>query len=292
MKFTEYPIAVPTGGPSREPVGTLKCFRSSRLAEVVDAIWDCDIPDGAAARGLAIKHAPGTSLLMIAQYRVPARACQGSPDLPAKFAAQIQSHSITMCPNGALGLIIVCLRPEAASRIVGTSLGDFANGNIHLASIFRSCEVSICDDMLAQAHTSSERIATVESFLLRHVRPYRDDIACRAVSYLRRNPTLSVSELATKLSVSSRHLARSFNSTLGVGPKQFARLARFEHMVRKHRSGLPWAQVAAACGLTDQPHLIKEFRSLTGELPTEFFARELPMGMPGGANFVVQCTSH
>jgi AraC-like DNA-binding protein len=197
-----------------------------------------------------------------------------------------------MCPNGALGLIIVCLRPEAASRIVGMSLGDFANGNIHLASIFRSCEVSICDDMLAQAHTSSERIATVESFLLRHVRPYRDDIACRAVSYLRRNPTLSVSELATKLSVSSRHLARSFNSTLGVGPKQFARLARFENMVTQHRSGLSWAQVAAACGLTDQPHLIKEFRSLTGELPTEFFARELPMMMPGEANFVVQSTSH
>ena len=77
MSFTEYPIAIPAGGPSREPVGTFRCFRLPCLADVVDAIWDCDIPDGVAARGLAIKHAPGTSLLMMAQYRVAGASLPG-----------------------------------------------------------------------------------------------------------------------------------------------------------------------------------------------------------------------
>jgi AraC-like DNA-binding protein len=55
---------------------------------------------------------------------------------------------------------------------------------------------------------------------------------------------------------------------------------------------LSWAQVACACGLTDQAHLVKEFKSMAGELPTEFFAEELRMaaGQMSEANFVVRHT--
>ena len=77
-----------------------------------------------------------------------------------------------------------------------------------------------------------------------------------------------------------------------MGPKQFARLARLERIITERRSDLSWAQIACACGLTDQAHLIKEFKNLVGELPTEFFAQELRMGagQMSEANFVVRHT--
>jgi AraC-like DNA-binding protein len=293
MTFIEYPIGLQTNVPAQEGAGAFRCFRSRSLMDVVDAIWDCDIADGDAARKVTIKHAPGTSLLLMAQYRAPVVVRQGGRDLPVKCATQVQENAVTMRPTGALGVIIVCLRPDAASRIVDAPLGDFANANIHLGSLFSVGEVSMCDDLLMEARNSPERIATVEAFLLRRLRPQLDNLACYAASLLRRDPTASMQGLASRLGVSARQLSRSFNATFGIGPKQFARLARFERIVTERRKGSSWAEIAYACGLTDQAHLIREFRSLAGELPTKFFAQELRIGAGGmsDANFVVQQAS-
>jgi len=290
MNFVEYPIGIQATPPAQKGVGAFRRFRSRPLADIVDAIWDLDIPDGDAARTLTIKRAPGTSVLLMAQYRAPVLVRHRNRDLPTKCATQIQTHAVTLRPRGALGVVIVCLRPDAASRIVGTPLGEFADADIHLGNLFSAGEVSTCDDMLADARNSSERIATVESFLLRRLRPQPDNLACRAASYLRSNPALPVQELASKLGLSARHLSRSFNAMFGFGPKQFARLARFEKIMAEHRNGLSWAQVACACGLADQAHLIREFKNIVGELPTEFFAQELRSGTGkiSEANFVIQ----
>jgi AraC-like DNA-binding protein len=288
MNFVEYPIGAYGNAPTR--VGTLRCFRSRLLSDIIEAIWDCDIPDGEFAKALTIKCAPGTSLLLMGQYRTPAEMRQGTSLLPTKCATQIQSHAVTLRPTGALGVVIVCLRSDAASRIVGAPLREFANATIHLGNVFRAREVAMCDDMLAGARTSEERIAGIQSFLLRHLRPHNDSLASRAALQLRKDPTMQIHSLAAKLGLSARHLARAFNAAFGISPKRFARLARFQKILAERRHGQSWAQVAYACGLTDQAHLVREFRDIVGESPTEFFTHELRMGAEGmdEANLIIQ----
>jgi AraC-like DNA-binding protein len=290
MNFVEYPIGVHANASAHEGVGILRCFRSSSLSDILEAIWDCDIPDGEVAKALTIKCAPGTSLRLIGQYRTPAEIHQRTELLPTKCATQIQSHAVTLRPTGALGVVIVCLRSDAASRIVEAPLREFANANIHLGDIFSACEVAMCDDMLASARTSEERIAGVQSFLLRHLRPHTDSLANRAALHLRKDPTMQMHSLAAKLGSSPRHLSRAFNSAFGVGPKRFARLARFQKILAERRNGRSWAQVAHACGLTDQAHLVSEFRDIAGESPTNFFTHELRIGAEGmdEANLIIQ----
>ena len=72
MSFVEYPIAA--RGDAPQSVGNLGCFRSRPLANVVEAIWDCEIPDAEFARTLTIKCAPSTSLWLMGHYRAPAAA--------------------------------------------------------------------------------------------------------------------------------------------------------------------------------------------------------------------------
>ena len=175
MKFVEYPIGNSANASAYEGAGILRCFRSPLLSDIVEAIWDCDIPDADFAKALTIKCAPGTSLQLIGQYRTPAEIHQRTEILPTKCATHIQSHAVTLRPTGALGVIIVCLRSHAASRIVHAPLREFANANLHLGDLFSACEVAMCDDMLAAAQTSDERISGVQSFLLRHLRPHTDE---------------------------------------------------------------------------------------------------------------------
>lgn len=290
MYFVEHPIGVHANAADGQGVGTLRCFRSPSLSDVVEAIWDCDVPDGDFARTLTIKCAPGTSLWLTGQYRKPAEMRQRTQLLPTKCATQIQSHALTVRPTGALGVILVCLRSDAASRIVEAPLREFANANIRLGDLFSAGEVAMCDDMLASARTSKERIAGIHSFLLRHLRPHADSLASRAAFHLGKNPTMQMHSLAAKLGSSPRHLSRAFNAAFGVSPKRFARLARFQKIIAERRSGQSWAQVVQACGLTDQSHLVREFQDIVGESPTAFFTHELSLGAEatGEANLFIQ----
>lgn len=292
MKFIEYPIGIRANASAPQGSGVLRCFRSPLLSDIIEAIWDCDIPDGDFAKALTIKCAPGTSLQLIGQYRAPALIHQHTVLLPTKCATHIQSHAVTLRPTGALGLVIVCLRSHAASRIVQAPLAEFANANLHLGDLFSAREVAICDGMLATAQTSEERISGVQSFLLRHLRPHTDGLANRAALRLSNDPTMQVHSLAAQLGSSPRHLSRAFNSAFGIGPKRFARLARFQKILSERRTGRSWAQVAQACGLTDQAHLVSEFQDIVGQSPTDFFTHELRTGAEGmeEANLIIQHT--
>jgi AraC-like DNA-binding protein len=290
MSFAEYPISAHVTDPQRAGRGTFRCFRPRLLSDVVDVIWDWDVPDEFAAKSLTIKQAPGAPLLLMAQYRSAVKARHLNKVLPVKWATQIQEGALHLQPTGPLGVVVVCVKPEGASRIVGACLREFGNRAIDLQSLFSSSSVSTCEELLASARTSPERVALVEAALFRRLMPQPDLTAHQAASILRNDPAIPLQRLASELDVSQRQLSRTFNSTFGLGLKQFARLTRIEKIVTWKNRGLSWAGVACATKMSDQAHLIKEFKSIVGETPVDFFGRgdDSGIGAMEGANFVVQ----
>lgn len=76
--------------------------------------------------------------------------------------------------------------------------------------------------------------------------------------------------MAERSGWSRRRLTTVFTAEYGMGPKQAARLFRFDHARRRLEAGGAIADVAAACGYADQAHLTREFRDFTGHPPREF----------------------
>lgn len=294
INFIEIPLAAPGRAPGQIPAGTLRCFRPQSLADTVEAIWDWDIPDDRAARALTIKQVPGTALLLMAHYRTPALSHHRGRSLPIKCATQIHKSAVSVQPIGPLGMIVVCLRADAAARIVHAPPGQFADANVYLGDVFGAGDVSVCDGLLASARSSGERLSVVESFLLRRLRPSSETTAERVAALLKRTPGLQVQKLASDMGISARHLSRSFKATFGIGVKQFARLARIENIVAGRSKGLPWVEVACDCGMVDQAHLIKEFKEIVGQSPTRFFEQAICIepGIIRTANFIVQGSEH
>jgi AraC-like DNA-binding protein len=294
MSLFEIPLALPGRAPGQISGGTLRCFRPQSLADTVEAIWDWDIPDDDAARALTIKQMPGTALLLMAHYRTPAQSHHQGRSLPVKCATQIHKSAVSVQPIGPLGMIVVCLRADAAARIVHAPPGQFADASVYLGDVFGAGDVSVCDGLLASARSSGERLSIVESFLLRRVRPSAESMADRVAALLKRNPGLQVQKLASDMGISVRHLSRSFKATFGVGVKQFARLARIEDIVARRSKGLPWVEVACDCGMVDQAHLIKEFKEIVGQSPARFFDAAICIepGIVRAANFIVHGSEH
>lgn len=83
---------------------------------------------------------------------------------------------------------------------------------------------------------------------------------------------LPVSLVADEVGWSRRHLNGQFRAEFGIGPKEAARVVRFDRARRMIKSGrAPLAEVAAVCGYTDQSHLNRDFKLLTGTNPTVWF---------------------
>jgi methylphosphotriester-DNA--protein-cysteine methyltransferase len=82
----------------------------------------------------------------------------------------------------------------------------------------------------------------------------------------------SVENVARVLGVTRQHLRRKFIERVGVGPKTFARVARFQRVLAETRRGQrpEWAGIAVDLGYADQSHLIAEFREFSGATPVPF----------------------
>ncbi len=109
----------------------------------------------------------------------------------------------------------------------------------------------------------------------RHLAPRCDAAATRAARALAEGNT-TVAELADAIGLSRRQLLRRFEPTVGLPPRQFARVARLARAWRLAMAGPPqsWAGIALAAGYTDQSHLVREFHALVGEAPTRVFSPE------------------
>ncbi|WP_436775375.1 helix-turn-helix domain-containing protein [Yinghuangia sp. YIM S09857] len=86
----------------------------------------------------------------------------------------------------------------------------------------------------------------------------------------------SVREAADQLGWTPRRLTARFDVQMGLSPKRYARVRRFQHLLARVNAdprNPDWAALAAEGGYHDQAHLIHEFRDLAGMTPTAYVPR-------------------
>ena len=64
---------------------------------------------------------------------------------------------------------------------------------------------------------------------------------------------------------------RRFSTAVGLTPKQFARVIRFQRTLEALGNGMRPAEAACEFGYCDQPHMTNEFTRFTGSSPDRFF---------------------
>jgi AraC-like DNA-binding protein len=132
-------------------------------------------------------------------------------------------------------------------------------------------------ERLLDAQNSAQLVALAERFLisrLPHVAHILVPIAAIARTLKQHHGSVEIAQLAAMHSFTTRHLERVFREHIGVTPKTFARLARLSRALdlSQRSRNSDWAEIALAAGFYDQSHMVRDFRSLTGETPLGFIA--------------------
>ncbi len=118
------------------------------LTDIVEAIWDWQVTDGAAAQTLRGLRLPSASPLFVVHYRAPMWS-----DWPLssghhrQVVIGIQTRLTELRPSGPVGCVTVRLRPEAAARLTGAAIAEFVDAKIELNDLFDSGEVALRRDV-------------------------------------------------------------------------------------------------------------------------------------------------
>jgi len=87
--------------------------------------------------------------------------------------------------------------------------------------------------------------------------------------------TRTIADVTGRIGLSAKRFIDVFSDEVGLTPKLFCRVRRFQRVLRQVGKGWPveWAAVAADCGYFDQAHFIRDFRAFSGLNPTTYVAQ-------------------
>jgi AraC-like DNA-binding protein len=188
-------------------------------------------------------------------------------DRHTSFVAGLHERQVTTeHPGRSLGMQIN-LEPLAARALVGAPLHELAGRVVPLEYVLDGAVV----ERLADAPDWDARFALLDATLaprLADLRP-SPEVAWAWRRLRKTHGRVAIGELTAELGWSRKRIVARFRDEIGLPPKALARLLRFER-ARELAGTMSWGELAFECGFSDQPHLIAEFRRVTGRTPETF----------------------
>ncbi|MFE7614452.1 DUF6597 domain-containing transcriptional factor [Streptomyces sp. NPDC057496] len=160
--------------------------------------------------------------------------------------------------------------PGIAPALLGVPAHELRDLRTALADLWPGALVRELTERVAEA---PDPAAALEALALRRAADTEPpDPLMRAVA-ARLGAGGSVADTARTTGLGVRRLHRRSLAAFGYGPKTLARILRLQRALALARAGTPYAEAAVAAGCTDQAHLAREMRALTGTTLTAHLAR-------------------
>jgi AraC-like DNA-binding protein len=251
-------------------VPPIRHYRAPRgvLREFIELLWLYD--------GYVQPHAQ-ERLLPMATTELVIDLRSATTASPAVTVAGPHSEHWILDTASAASVIGVHFKPGGAFPFFELPAGELHNVRVSLEDLWGARSQFLVEQVLA-APTPDEKFDVLERVLLGTARTLSRH---RAVSFALRalsDParSRSVTEVTDAIGMSQRRFLDRFRNEVGMTPKLFARVQRFQAVVETVHTlrEVDWADVATQCGYFDQAHFIHDFRAFSGFTPTAYLARK------------------
>jgi AraC-like DNA-binding protein len=237
------------------------------LASYVEKLWYCEGYQVAHSKERVVPNGRFQLVIDLSE--------NASPPL----VVGIRSEYSVVETAGLQCMIGVVFRAGGARSLLAASADEFYNREIPLDLVWGS-DAQRLRDRLREAAAPSERFRLLEVTLLERVKRLKLHPAVQfGLGEFQRAPHIrSVLDVTRDAGLSRRRFAQLFREQVGLTPKLYCRVHRFQDVVRKLTGGVTvdWADVALAGGYCDQAHLTHEFRAFSGISPGAWLAQDRP----------------
>jgi len=176
--------------------------------------------------------------------------------------------------KGLVDYIGVAFLPSGFLHFFDYAVCDFTNQSISLEVLSTKEERNLSEQLFLATHIEN-KVKLLEQYFGKRLRVNRktDSVVRNALcSIFRKEGNVKIVELSKTVNSSQRQLRRKFDHWIGVSPKTFCRIIRFQSILQilRRDPSRDILSVALDAGFFDQSHFIHEFNSYYGLTPLEF----------------------
>jgi AraC-like DNA-binding protein len=195
-----------------------------------------------------------------------------SEEQPSRMLVGQMDHHVTVRATGPVDVVGVRFHPTGAHPLFRFPMAELANELVPLE------DVVALPERFGSASSMEDRRRTLDAILstrFENTATLDSDFERAVGSVVEAEGRVSTDTLAALMGVGPRQLERRFRERVGLGPKRFAKVLRFQSVFRRaFLDERPWAELALDCGYYDQAHFIRDFKSFTGRSPSALFSHE------------------
>lgn len=168
----------------------------------------------------------------------------------------------------------VQFRVGGAFPFFGPGMDLFAGSHVALEDVWGG-DAERLHQRLVEARMPDEKFDILQETMLRRileVSEYHPTVSM-ALRRLGRAPHRTrIGAIAEEAGLSKKKFAQIFSQQVGLGPKLYLRIARFQRVLSQiaHAPVVDWSEVAEENGYYDQSHFIRDFGDFSGLSPSVY----------------------
>lgn len=251
---------------------------SAQLAPYVRMYWSMESSLKPGEQHLQRIVPNGLTEITFYQNNIPESSAQnGSLKSHTQISGQKNCH-FDLVVTGKIKLFSVLFNPQGISRFFKIPVSELFNQTIPLRFLL-GARLDEIEDKLFEAQTTSEKVMIVERLLLQLLsekESYKLPGIEGSVQQINAgNIPNHIPKLASDACLSRKQFERNFTELIGISPKQFMRVVRFQRalFIQHNNPDLKLTELAIDAGYYDQSHMISEFKQLSGYTPKQYFSQ-------------------
>jgi len=182
-----------------------------------------------------------------------------------------------LCATGQVENVVVTFKPGGFYAMFKRNASEIKNKVVDLKQLIGNEEYILTREF-RNAKTLSEKIEILDHFFQNRLNIKAsnqiDEIRIEnLLNYIQKsNGCVTLTQICEEFSVISRNVERYFARLIGVSPKEYIDIIRFNYLLNylMERNFVNWQEIIYSLGFYDQSHFIKSFKSVTGYTPIEF----------------------
>lgn len=199
---------------------------------------------------------------------------------PAFVHGQLKTY-FELEPTGNVGIFSARLHPAGLRPFIDFDVDTFTGATLTFTDVWGDDGTELEQVLMACADNAG-RIAVLEKFLLEKrdaLKVNNEPVEFCVDAIIKSVGLMPIEEVAENLNIGKRQLERKFTASVGISPKLFARITRFQNVLQliENKEFKSFTATAYDGGFYDQAHFIKDFKDFTGFNPKQYFAENLEM---------------
>lgn len=190
------------------------------------------------------------------------------------WASGLRTEPITIPAGNKSEMMVISFKKGKAASFFPFPMEEIADSVVD-ADLVWGADFGLLRERLLATDDIALRFRIVEEFLINEFQSQMTVNPCVAFAIgemTERPDAISIAKMNAKIGYSQKHFTDMFRRQVGVTPKSYLKIMRFQKAVRTIDAtpDLDWGQIALECGFYDQSHFINDFKHFSGFTPEHY----------------------